>query len=163
MPASLAAMNKTLLTVLAAASLLSVPALADERGKVIEAVMDEYLRLWNAHDAAAVTTQIYRMEGAMGTAAGLQRNFDQLKAQGYDRSTKTSVEGCLLSDTVGLAELRFTRWKTDGTPLGPKDRVSLYVLRKFPDGWRITELIGMDVSANLDCKSAAPPAAAPAR
>jgi hypothetical protein len=156
MPASVVGMKKTLLTVLAAASLFSAPARADERGKVIEAVMDEYLRLWNAHDAAAVTTRIYRMEGAMGTAAGLQQNFDQLKAQGYDHSTKTSVEGCLLSETVGLAELRFTRWKTDGTPLGPKDRVSLYLLRKFPDGWRITELIGMSATADLSCKSATP-------
>jgi hypothetical protein len=156
MPASNAAMKKLLLAALAAASLISVPARADERGKVIEAVMDEYLRLWNLHDAAAITSRIYKMDGPNGTAEGLQRNFDQLKAQGYDHSTKASIEGCLLSETVGLAEMRFTRWKTDGTPLGPKDRVSLYVLRKFPDGWRITELLGMDVSANLDCKSAAP-------
>jgi hypothetical protein len=50
--------------------------------------------------------------------------------------------------------LRFTRWKTDGTPLGPKERVSLYLLKKFPEGWRITQLIGgMDYSADLSCKS----------
>jgi hypothetical protein len=147
-------MKKTLLTAIAAVSLLSAPARADERGKEIEAVMDEYLRLWNAHDAGAIATRIYKMEGTRGTAAGLQQSFDQLKAQGYDHSTKASIEGCLLSDTVGLAEMRFTRWKTDGTPLGPKDRVSLYLLRKFPEGWRITELIGMDVTANLNCRSA---------
>lgn len=151
---------KTLMTTLAALTLLSTaPAHADERGKVVEAVMDEYLRLWNLHDAAAVTTQIYRMEGPNGTQAGLQANFDQLKAQGYDHSSKTSVEGCLLSESAGLAELRFTRWKTDGTPLGPKDRISLYQLRKFPDGWRITQLIPMDLTAHLNCKSAAAPAA----
>ena len=156
MAASLAIMKNTLLTALAIASLLALPARADERGKEIETVMDEYLRLWNAHDAAAITSRIYRMDGPTGTAAGLQASFDQLKAQGYDHSTKASIEGCLLSDTTGLAEMRFTRWKTDGTPLGPKDRVSLYVLRKFPEGWRITQLIGMDVSANLNCKSARP-------
>jgi hypothetical protein len=147
---------KALLPALAAViALTAIPARADERGKEIEAVMDEYLRLWNAHDAGAVTTKIYRMDGPMGTKEGLQANFDQLKAQGYDHSTKTSVEGCLLSDASGLAELRFTRWKSDGTPLGPKDRVSLYLLRKFPDGWRITQLIPMDLSAHLNCKSAA--------
>jgi len=37
----------------------------------------------NAHDAAGVTTQIYRMDGPNGTQAGLQANFDSLKAQGY--------------------------------------------------------------------------------
>jgi hypothetical protein len=133
---------------------LAAPALADERGKEIVAVMTEYLRLWNAHDAQAVTTRIYRMDGANGTPAGLQANFDSLKAQGYDHSTAASIEGCLLSPTSGLAEMRFTRWKTDGTPLGPKDRVSLYQLRKFPDGWRITQMIPMDLSAHLNCQSA---------
>jgi hypothetical protein len=158
MPASVGVMKMILLTLLAAASLLSVPAQADERAKEIEVVMDEYLRLWNAHDAAAITSRIYRMDGPSGTASGLQASFDQLKAQGYDHSTKASIEGCLLSETVGLAEMRFTRWKTDGTPLGPKDRASLYMLRKFPEGWRITQLIGMDATANLDCKSASPAA-----
>jgi hypothetical protein len=146
---------KRFLIALAAALAVGIPAHADERGKVVEQVMDEYLRLWNAHDAQAVATRIYRMDGPMGTPAGLQASFDQLKAQGYDHSTKISVQGCLLSDTTGLAQLRFTRWKTDGTPLGPKERVSLYLLKKFPEGWRITQLIGgMDYSADLSCKSA---------
>ena len=141
--------------VLAAAPLTAV--LADERGKEVEAFMDEYLRLWNAHDAAAVTGSMYRFSdkaNPMQSVAGLQANFDELKAQGYDHSTKASIEGCLLSSSSALAEMRFTRWKTDGTPLGPKDRVSLYQLRKFPDGWRIIQMIPMSLTAHLNCKSA---------
>lgn len=155
-------MHKTTLPlILAAATLFAAPAFADDRGKEIEDKMREYFQLWNAHDAAGVSSKIYRMADAsspMNTQAGVQANFDQLKSQGYDKSTMASVEGCLLTPTTGLAELRFTRWKTDGTPLGPKDRASLYMLRKFPDGWRITQLVGMDVSADLTCKSMTPAA-----
>jgi hypothetical protein len=131
------------------------PALADARGREVEAVMDEYLRLWNAHDAVAISERIYRMPAGsrMGDAAALQAEFDRLKAQGYDHSTKTALEGCLTGKDDGLAEFRFTRWKTDGTPLGPKDRATLYRLHRFADGWRIVELIPLDPAARVSCRS----------
>jgi len=53
-----------------------------------------------------------------------------------------------------MVQLRFTRLKTDGAPLGPKDRATLYLVRKFPEGWRITDLIGMSPTARLTCTSA---------
>ena len=53
-----------------------------------------------------------------------------------------------------LVEFRFSRLKADGTPLPPKDRATLYFVRKFPDGWRITQLIGIDATANVSCTSA---------
>ncbi|CAN0408160.1 unnamed protein product [Phaeothamnion confervicola] len=143
--------------ILAAAAVLALahPAHADPKGREVEAVMDEYLRLWNAHDAAAIAERIYRLPAGsrMGTREGLQASFDQLKAQGYDHSTKTALEGCLIGKDDGLVEFRFTRWKIDGTPLGPKERATLYRLRRFPDGWRIVELIGMDPKAKVSCKS----------
>jgi hypothetical protein len=134
---------------------LAPAARADERGREVEAVMDEYLRLWNLHDAQAVTERIYRMPAGsrMGTREGLQRNFDELRAQGYDHSTKNGLEGCLIGKDDGLAEFRFTRWKTDGAPLGPKERATLYRLHRFEDGWRITELIPMDPAAKINCRS----------
>lgn len=136
----------------------AAPAFADSRGREVEAVMDEYLRLWNAHDAGAITDHVYRMPAGarMGTREGLQAEFDRLKAQGYDHSTKTAIEGCLIGKDDALAEFRFTRWKTDGTPMPPKDRATLYRLHRFDDGWRIVELIGMDASAKVSCRSAAP-------
>lgn len=145
---------KRLVTVLAALLAVS-PALADERGKELEAVMREYVRLWNAGDAAAITSRIYRFEGpnAMGTPAGLSAEFKRLKGQGYDHSETASIEGCLLSASVGFAELRYSRIKTDGTPMPPKDRSTLYMLRKFPEGWRITQMIGMGAGSDLTCRS----------
>lgn len=136
---------------------VAAPALADPPAKDVEAKMTEYFSLWNAHDAAGVSTKAYRFSDTanpMSTQAGIEKNFADLKAQGYDRSVMASVEGCLLSKDSALAELRFTRLKTDGTPLGPKDRVGLYQLRRFADGWRITQMIPMTLTAHLNCKSA---------
>jgi ketosteroid isomerase-like protein len=142
---------------LAVAALAALPALADERAREAEDFVREYVRLWNAGDAAAITSRIYRFDAPnnpMGTAAGLQRQFDQLKAQGYARSETLDVNGCLVSDNAALVELRYSRLKTDGTAMPPRERATLYQLRKSADGWRITELIPMDWNAKLNCTSA---------
>lgn len=147
---------KRLACLAALAILLTGPARADDRGAEVGRFMDEYLRLWNAHDAAAITDHIYRFDrpNPMGTLTGLEAEFARLKAQGYDHSTKTSIEACVIGRDLALAEFRFSRLKADGTPLPPKDRATLYLVRRFPDGWRITQLIGMDATANIDCRSA---------
>jgi hypothetical protein len=147
---------RRLFLALAAVLIAASAAQAGPREREVEAVMDEYLRLWNAHDAAAITSRIYRFDGPnrMGERAGLEAEFARLKAQGYDHSDKISIEACLLTADSALAEFRFSRLKTDGTPLGPKDRATLYVLRRFPDGWRIVRLIPMSAGADLTCRSA---------
>jgi hypothetical protein len=59
----------------------------------------------------------------------------------------------MVTATQALVEFRFSRLKTDGTPLPPKERASLYMVRKFPDGWRINLLMGMNPTARLNCTS----------
>ncbi len=123
----------------------------------IEAKMKEYITIWNTHDAAQVLARVYRMpDTAMGTPAGLQKNFDDLKAQGYDHSQLYGVRGCLLTPETGLGEMDFTRLKTDGSVLQAR-RTSVYQLKKFPDGWRITSF----GAGPVNCFAA--PAAAPAK
>ena len=125
----------------------------------IEAKMKEYITVWNTHDVAQVLAKVYRMpDTAMGTPAGLQANFDQLKAQGYDHSVLHGVRGCLITPETGLGEMRFTRLKTDGTFMPPEMRTSVYQLKKFPDGWRITSF----GAGPTNCFTT-PSAAAPAR
>ena len=147
---------KRILAAIALAWALPSAAFADAPAKDAEALMTEYVRLWNAHDAAAISSRIYRLGPGhpMGTQAGLQAEFDRLKAQGYDHSVTHALEGCLLTQGQALVQLRFSRLKTDGQPLPPKDRATLYILRKFPEGWRITDLIGMSPTAKLSCTSA---------
>jgi hypothetical protein len=135
---------------------LARPARADERGAEVKAFMEQYISLWTAHDAAAITARVYRFEGPnpMGELAGLSAEFARLKAQGYDHSVIAGIEACVISSDRAMAEMRFSRLKADGTPLPPNDRASLYLLRRFPDGWRITQLIGTNPTASISCRSA---------
>ena len=147
---------KRLACLAALAILVAGPVRADDRGAEVARFMEEYLRLWNAHDARTITERIYRFDRPtpMGTLSGLESEFARLKAQGYDHSDRSSIEACLVGRDLALVEFRFSRLKADGTPLPPKDRVTLYFVRRFADGWRITQLIGMDATANITCSSA---------
>lgn len=152
-------MGRILLTALAALAVgLPAAAWADARAADLEAMMAEYARLWSAKDAHAIATRMYRMDPGAGPQdeAALAEGFRRLAAEGYDHSDIASVEACRLTASRGLAVMRFSRLKADGTVLPPKDRASLYLLRRFDDGWRITALIGMDPTARLSCASAAP-------
>jgi hypothetical protein len=136
-------------------TLACAPARADERGREVEAFMRGYLTLWNAHDAKAIIERIYRMDRSnpMGTLAGLQAEFDRLKVQGYDHSDLISLKACLITPTQSVVEFRFSRLKTDGSALPPTERASLYFVRRFPDGWRINQLMGMNPTARVTCTS----------
>jgi hypothetical protein len=133
-------------------ALIAAPAFADDKADM-EAFMAKYLDLWNAHDAAAITADFYRLEGnhPWSTKAGMQAEFDRLKSQGYDKSDIQSVTGCKLSEDTGQVELRYVRLKTDGSFMPPKDRASIYRLRKFADGWRVTGFSGLPASDKMDC------------
>jgi hypothetical protein len=131
---------------------------ADARGGEVEAIIREYIALWNAHDAHAIWTRVYRLDAAQGmkSEADLAAGFSRLKADGYDHSDLQSVHACLLTSQVAMALLRFSRLKTDGSPMPPKDRLSIYMLRRFDDGWRVTGMTVADASARIDCASAEP-------
>src|SRR3954454_24619909 len=91
------------LTLASLAASVAAPALADPRGAEVEAAMGEYLRMWNAHDAAAIVDHVYRLDGSnpMARPGALQAEFDRLKADGYDHIDTTSLKGCLISKDVG--------------------------------------------------------------
>jgi hypothetical protein len=139
---------------LLAAGLFAIasPARADDRTDM-EKFMSDYLALWNAHDAAAITASFYRLDGdhAWRTTEGLKAEFDRLAALGYDRSEIHSIIGCALGPDTGQVELRFTRLTTDGGFLPPKERTSLYRLRKFDDGWRVTGMGSLPAGERMAC------------
>jgi hypothetical protein len=54
------------------------------------------------------------------------------------------------ADTADV-ELRYVRLKTDGGFMPPKDRASIYSLRKFADGWRVVGMRGIPASSKMDC------------
>jgi hypothetical protein len=152
-------MRRALAALLVSLAAVAAPvaARADARAADLEALMAEYTRLWSAKDAHAIATRIYRLDPGAGPQdeAALAEGFRRLVAEGYDRSELQSVEACKLTGSRALAVLRFTRLRADGTPMPPKDRASLYLLRRFDDGWRITALLPMSPTASLSCTSAA--------
>ena len=54
---------------------------------------------------------------------------------------------------IGQVELRFTRLTTDGGFLPPKERTSLYRVRKFEDGWRVTGMSALPAGERMTCPS----------
>ena len=147
---------KAFLSVIAAlVSIASMPVVADERAKDVVAFMEEYLRLWNAGDAATITSKIYRFDAAnaFGTQEGLQSEFNRLKAGGYSHSDKISIDACWINATQALVDLRYTRLKVDGTAMPPKERSTLYFVKKTDDGLRINNLIPMNPTTKWACSS----------
>ena len=144
-----------LLSVLA----FAVAAHADEGGREAEAFLREYTRVWATKDPAALSARFYRFDNpaaGMATEAGVAAEFKRLAEAGYDRSEIAGVEGCQLSAQSAIGVIRFTRLLKSGEPMGPRDRATLYVLRKHADGWRIAAMIPMSASSKIDCRSAAP-------
>ncbi len=151
-------MTKTLPRLLAPALLIAALAFAgaghtQTAESEVSSVMSQYLRLWNAHDAKTIVAKIYRLEPthAWSTEAGLKGEFDRLKSQGYSHSDIFGVSTCMTGPDTAQTELRFSRLKTDGTLMPPRDRVSVYRLRKFPDGWRVIGMGGAPASGMV-CK-----------
>jgi hypothetical protein len=149
-------MRSMLLGVLAAAlACVASPAGADDRADM-EKFMADYLVLWNAHDAAAITTGFYRLDAKhpWSSTEGLKAEFDRLIAQGYTTSEIHGVTGCALGPDTGQVELRFTRLTADGGFMPPKDRTSLYRVRKFADGWRVTGMSALPAGERMTCPAA---------
>ena len=73
-------MRLTLHTAMLVAAIIATiaPARADDRADM-ERFMADYLERWNAHDASAITTRFYRLEGnhPWSTEAGMRAEFDR--------------------------------------------------------------------------------------
>lgn len=137
----------------AGAFALHASATAQDLKGDMEYFMSEYLRAWNAHDAATIVKDFYRLDPShrWSTIEGLQAEFDRLKAEGYDRSEIHSITGCVIDAETGQVELRFTRLKTDGTFMPPEQRVSVYQVRRFDDGWRATGMAALPAGESMKC------------
>jgi hypothetical protein len=131
------------------------PAIADERAKDVESFMQEYLRLWNAGDSATITSRMVAFDAPhrFATKEGLQSEFDRLKASGYSHSNSLGIDACWINANQALAVLRYSRIATDGTPMPPQDRATLYIVKKLKEGLRISNLIPIDPTARIDCAS----------
>lgn len=146
----------SLLAVLAVGACASAGSSPEQQAHAdVQALMVGYTQAWNAHDAAKVAHDYYRMAPSVEQQqASVTKMFEALAAQGYDKSNIHEIKTCITGPDTAWAGMHFTRLKANGEPLPPKDRASQYDLKKFPDGWRIVKLMGGDASKPLVCPSA---------
>jgi hypothetical protein len=121
----------------------------------LQRLFADYTAMWSAKDADGIWARVYRPGRGLRfqSAADVAKELKSLSDQGYDHSVINSVRPCLLAAQDGVVEFRFTRLKTDGGFMPPKDRAGLYVVHKYPEGWRIVSILPMDARAKVDCTS----------
>lgn len=138
---------------LAACNTTSEPRLAGGPEADPAVFMRGYTEAWNRHAASEIAANYYDMgQTVEAQTASLETTFEQMRAQGYDKSDIHEIEACRTGDSEAWAGMKFTRLKTDGEPLGPPLRASEYRL-EWDDarGWRIKSVGGRDVDAPLEC------------
>ena len=135
--------------------LLVVPAaLADDKSDA-ETKLYEYFELFTAKDAERIASYIYSTPVHIGggdshriladpaaAEANLSNLYAQIEAQGWVESRISSLETCVLSDSLALVDTRYARLRADGTPIPPDVRTTLYVVQKIDGEWRIVAFYG---------------------
>lgn len=108
----------------------------------LEAFVREYIRLWNARDAEAIWSRVYRLgpEGHVHSADEVKAWIAELSAQGFSHTDLHSVSASYVGPDEGAAEIRFTRVLNDGSVMGLPNRGARYRLIRFDDGWRIVQM-----------------------
>jgi len=65
--------------------------------------------------------------------------FDELKAQGFDRTERAEANIKVLNDNTAMASSKAIRYTEDGSEL--ERRGATFALRKTDGGWKIVTLI----------------------
>ena len=102
--------------------------------------MVDYTDTWNTYDTASLAENFWAMRPTREEEkAGLDATFARLKEQGYEKSTIHQIEVCLTGPTTAWSGLKFTRLKTDGSPIGADPQATNYTLEWQPDiaEWRV--------------------------
>jgi len=115
---------------------------ASPPASAVIAFMHNYFRSWNAKDAKALATDIYRFDPGrpLQTQADIQSLLDKTVADGWDYSTLDAIDIYPWGDDGYLARGLYSRFTADGGPMPPLNRLTAYVIKQFPDGFRITDL-----------------------
>lgn len=114
-----------------------------------------YTEAWNAHDTEALGRDFWQMTDSVEEeTARLEAIFQQMEAEGYDRSVIHEVLVCDDAGETARAGMRFTRYLTSGEVMGDDMRASGYELG-WADGkgWRITGMFAAAADEPLSCEA----------
>jgi ketosteroid isomerase-like protein len=115
----------------------------------VRAALDEYVRAFSAHDAAAIADRVVMAPSLLlgndgvvtyGTTADVKSRYiatlGQLANDKYDRSVVKTASVCVLNNSAAVVTAQFVRYRTDGSTLSEPS--ATYVFAKAAGGWKIT-------------------------
>lgn len=133
-------------------------------GEAAGAKLHEYFAAFNEKDVDRIVRSIYSTPVQIGGGSGhriyadpqdaidnLNRLYEQIEAQGWVESRIANLEVCVASDTLALVDTRYSRIGSDGKPIPPAIRTTLYVLQKIDNDWRIVAFYGHDSDRRPTC------------
>jgi hypothetical protein len=151
-------------TVPAAAQQARALSAADQAAvkKEVTEVVDNYYRLFTAHDMKALPEQIYNVPWILMTANGPQADLTKEQAQarfeaslkqlvdgGWGKSVFTTTSVCVLNAAAAIVSGHNTRYKTDGGVMSVGGVA--YVLNRTSAGWRIVTYTGTAKETMVTC------------
>ena len=153
-------MKKLILILLAG---VWIPALASD-AEDAEAKLYEYFEVFNQKDAEKVANVIYSTPVHIGggtahrvlatpeaAVENLTNLYAQIEGQGWRESVIENLQTCVLSGTLALVDTRYSRMDSDGNPIPPAIRTTLYVVQKIDGDWRIVAFYGHDNESRPSC------------
>jgi ketosteroid isomerase-like protein len=131
----------------------------------VRALLESYIALFNSGDSARIAEDIYAApvqsigpngQLAATTTDEIEDRFElvleEIRGRGWTHSIINGMDVCIVREDVAFVKMDFSRIRSDGTPIPPADRVSLYVVHQSNDlGWRIVANYGYDASAEITC------------
>lgn len=141
---------------------ISAPVIADD--EAAGAKLHQYFAAFNEKDVNRIVSSIYATPVQIGGGSGhriyadpteaidnLNRLYEQIESQGWVESRIENLEVCVASDTLALVDTRYSRIGSDGKPIPPAIRTTLYVLQKIDSDWRIVAFYGHDSDRRPTC------------
>ena len=133
---------------------------ADDAG----AKLYEYFEFFNLKDKDTIANEIYSTPVHIGggdshrvlsdpaaAVANLTSLYEQLDTEDWVESRISDLKVCVLSATLALVDTRYSRLKSNGDPIPPDVRTTLYVVQKIDSDWRIVAFYGHSIENRPTC------------
>lgn len=133
-------------------------------GAQIRALFQRYIEAWNAADFACIANEVYHppvyvyeaaatselptADAIVTLLSGLRAGLDR---EGFTHSELVEVSHCDLGDGLAFASFHYRRFSSRDPELGKEVLSSAYILRRYPEGWRLAAHVFQSRRSTLAC------------
>lgn len=130
----------------------------------IEALFQRYINAWNTGDFACIANEVYHppvyvyeagatselptADAIVALLSGLRAELDQA---GFTHSELVEVSHCDLGDGLAFASFHYRRFNSQDPDSGKEVLSSAYILRRYPEGWRLAAHVFQSRRSRLQC------------